>query len=114
MNGRLARAGGDMIVKSLPRSASRGDAFPAACRRRGARAVRAVRARIFTCIRTFTVAHTEGARRGRRPLEDHADDHLAVAIHLVEHARAHALRLEDAAYGGFELDDEEVHAPVCG
>ena len=42
-------------------------------------------------------------------LEDHADDHLTVAIHLVEHARAHALAIEETTDRGLELHDEEIH-----
>lgn len=48
-------------------------------------------------------------RRRRRSLEDHADDDLAVAIHLVEHASAHPLGVEESADSGLELDDEEIH-----
>lgn len=51
-------------------------------------------------------------RRMRRRdwlLEDHADDHLTVAIHLVEHARAHAFAVEKTTDRGLELYDEEIH-----
>jgi hypothetical protein len=48
-------------------------------------------------------------RRRRGLLEDHTDDHLAVAIHLVEHARAHALAVEKTTYRGLELYNEEIH-----
>jgi hypothetical protein len=42
-------------------------------------------------------------------LQDHADDDFTVAIHFVEHARTHALAVEESADGGFQLNDEEVH-----
>ena len=42
--------------------------------------------------------------------EDDADDDFAIAIHLVEDAAAHALRVEKSSNGGLELDNEEIHA----
>jgi hypothetical protein len=53
--------------------------------------------------------HLRHVRRWRRSLEDDPDDDLAIAIHLVEDARAHALALEESTDRGFELDDEEIH-----
>lgn len=49
-------------------------------------------------------------RRRRWALEDDADHDLAVAIDLIEDAAAYPLGVEKAADGGFELNDEEVHA----
>lgn len=54
-------------------------------------------------------ARERDVRRRRWLLEDHADHHLAVAIDLVEHARAHALAVEETTDRGFELYDEEIH-----
>jgi hypothetical protein len=55
------------------------------------------------------VARQRDVRRRRRLLEDHTDDDLAIAIHLVEHARAHSLALEETTDGSLELYEEEIH-----
>lgn len=61
-------------------------------------------------IFALDVAARQRRMRGRHGLfEDHADDHLTVAIHLVEHARAHALAVEKTTDRGLELYDEEIH-----
>jgi hypothetical protein len=108
---RIVRArSAECTTRGLARDTARRFAVALAASRRTALALGRV---VISGEALGRLAHGPDTRRRRRAFEDHADDDLTVAIHLVEHAGSHALRLEDATDGGLQLDDEEIHTPIC-
>jgi len=66
-------------------------------------------ASLFSLLVALFVRGGVGRLPSAGTLEDHADDDLAVAVHLVEHAAAHAFVFEQPTDRSLQVDDEEVH-----